>query len=105
MYSFKYQPASRRITTDVVGTYTQLPLMLAWGVTIHKAQGKTFDRVAIDLPYAFAHGQTYVALSRVTSLSGLILRHPLSARHVITDPTVISWLALMRETSRGSAVL
>lgn len=99
MYKFNYNTNSRRITTEVAGTYTQLPLMLAWGITIHKAQGKTFDRVAIDLPQSFAHGQTYVALSRATSLSGIILKSPLTARHIIMDPIINSWINLMRETS------
>jgi hypothetical protein len=99
MFSFDYNSNSRRISSDVVGTYTQLPLMLAWAVTIHKAQGKTFDRVIIDLPQSFAHGQTYVALSRATSLSGIYLRRELTPRHIIMDPTVTSWLTLMRETS------
>ncbi|GAB4026256.1 MAG: hypothetical protein Fur0011_1230 [Candidatus Microgenomates bacterium] len=99
MFSFDYNKKSRRITSDVVGTYTQLPLMLSWAVTIHKAQGKTFDRVIIDLPQSFSHGQTYVALSRVTSLAGVYLRRELTQRHVIMDPTVTSWLTLMRETS------
>lgn len=98
MFSFDYNEKSRRISSDVVGTYTQLPLMLAWAVTIHKAQGKTFERVIIDLPQSFAHGQTYVALSRATSLSGLYLRRPLTPRHIIMDKTVTSWLTLMRET-------
>ena len=102
MFRFDYNPRSRRISSEVVGTYTQLPLMLAWSVTIHKAQGKTFDRVIIDLPQSFAHGQTYVALSRATSLSGVILRRPLTHRHVIMDPVVTSWLTLMRETSAAS---
>jgi len=105
MFKFSYNAKSRRITTEVAGTYTQLPLMLAWGITIHKAQGKTFDRVAIDLPHSFAHGQTYVALSRVTSLSGIILKSPLTSRHVIMDPIVTSWLTLMRETSSSSVIL
>lgn len=99
MFSFDYNEKSRRISSDVVGTYTQLPLMLAWAVTIHKAQGKTFDRVIIDLPQSFAHGQTYVALSRATSLSGIYLRRPLTPHHIIMDPAVTSWLTLMRETS------
>lgn len=99
MFNFTYNDHSRRVSSEVVGTYTQLPLMLAWAVTIHKAQGKTFDRVIIDLPESFAHGQTYVALSRATSLSGIYLRRELTPRHVIMDPTVTSWLTLMRETS------
>ena len=74
MFKFNYNERSRRITTEVSGTYTQLPLILAWGITIHKAQGKTFDRLAIHLPQSFAHGQTYAALSRATSLSSIILK-------------------------------
>jgi len=100
MFRFSYSQNSRRITTEVAGTYTQLPLMLAWGITIHKSQGKTFDRLAIDLPRSFAHGQTYVALSRATSLSGIILKRPLTQQHVVMDPIVSIWLSMMKNTSR-----
>lgn len=100
MYRFSYSESSRRITTEVAGTYTQLPLMLAWGITIHKSQGKTFDRLAIDLPRSFAHGQTYVALSRATSLSGIILKRPLTQSHVIMDPIITTWLTMMKNTSQ-----
>lgn len=96
MYKFCYNKDSGQIETEVAGTYTQLPLILAWSITIHKSQGKTFDRVIIDLPRSFAHGQTYVALSRATSLSGIFLRRPLSARHVIMDPAVSRWLASLK---------
>ncbi|MFH2085595.1 MAG: AAA family ATPase [bacterium] len=99
MFKFNYNAKSGRITTEVAGTYTQLPLMLAWGITIHKAQGKTFDRLAIDLPHSFAHGQTYVALSRATSLNSIILKSPLTARHVIMDSVVTTWLTMLRNTS------
>lgn len=97
MFKFNYSAKSGRITTEVAGTYTQLPLMLAWGITIHKSQGKTFDRLAIDLPQSFAHGQTYVALSRATSLEGIVLKRPLTTRHIIMDPIVTTWLNIMRE--------
>ena len=103
MFKFSYNDKSRRITTEVAGTYTQLPVMLAWGITIHKAQGKTFDRLAIDLPQSFAHGQTYVALSRATSLSSIILKRPLTPRHVIMDPIVTTWLTMLRNTSISSS--
>lgn len=99
MFSYDYSEKSRKITSDVVGTYTQIPLILAWAVTVHKAQGKTFDRVIIDLPQSFAHGQTYVALSRATSLGGLYLRRPITNHHIITDPIIKSWVSLMKETS------
>jgi ATP-dependent exoDNAse (exonuclease V) alpha subunit len=99
MFRFNYHEKSRRITSEVAGTYTQLPLILAWGITIHKSQGKTFDRLAIDLPQSFAHGQTYVALSRATSLEGIVLKRPLTPRHVIMDPIVTTWLTMLRDTS------
>ncbi len=105
MFKFSYNDKSRRITTEVAGTYTQLPLILAWGITIHKSQGKTFERLAIDLPHSFAHGQTYVALSRATSLSGIILKRPLTPHHIIMDPIVTTWLTMLRDTSSTSTIL
>lgn len=102
MFKFNYNDKSRRITTEVAGTYTQLPLILAWGITIHKSQGKTFDRLAIDLPQSFAHGQTYVALSRATSLEGIVLKRPLTTRHIIMDPIVTTWLTMLKNTSLTS---
>lgn len=105
MFRFSYSERSRRITTEVAGTYTQIPLILAWGITIHKSQGKTFDRLAIDLPQSFAHGQTYVALSRATSLEGIVLKRPLTPRHVIMDPIVTTWLTMLRNTTATSTIL
>jgi ATP-dependent DNA helicase PIF1 len=65
---------------------------LAWAITIHKSQGKTFEKVKIDLGAgSFAHGQTYVALSRCTSLENIILSKPLSKSDVITDRIVVDY--------------
>ena len=82
-----------QLASEVIGTFTQYPLMLAWAVTIHKSQGKTFDNVIIDIGSgAFAHGQTYVALSRCTSLEGIVLIKPLLKKHIWTDFKVVDFL-------------
>ncbi|AEE53050.1 ATP-dependent DNA helicase [Haliscomenobacter hydrossis] len=85
------------IQTEVIGTFTQFPLRLAWAVTIHKAQGKTFDRVIIDLGAgAFEHGQTYVALSRCRTLEGIVLRQRIRPQDVLTDMRILDFYQLMR---------
>lgn len=72
---YKFDFVGRKLETEVIGAFTQYPLRLAWAVTIHKSQGLTFDKIIIDLgDGAFAHGQTYVALSRCTSLEGIFLK-------------------------------
>jgi hypothetical protein len=74
--------------------YKQIPLRLAWAVTVHKSQGQTYDEVVIDMGRgAFAPGQTYVALSRVRSLEGLYLSRPISMRDVMVDGNVIRFMA------------
>jgi ATP-dependent DNA helicase PIF1 len=86
--------ATGRVVPRPVGRFTQFPLKLAWAMTIHKSQGKTFERVIIDLGQgAFAHGQSYVALSRCTTLEGITLRRAVTGRDLMVDPEVREFLS------------
>jgi hypothetical protein len=79
---------SKEVSEEVVGTFTQYPLKLAWAITIHKSQGLTFERAIIDAQAAFAHGQVYVALSRCKSFEGIVLRSRIAPSSVKTDLVV-----------------
>ncbi len=79
---------SKEIKETVEGVFRQYPVRLAWAITIHKSQGLTFEHAIIDASHSFAHGQTYVALSRCKSLEGLILSHPLTMDAIISDRIV-----------------
>lgn len=90
---FEHYSDGESISTEQVGSYTQYPLVLAWAVTIHKSQGKTFDRVLVDVGWgAFAHGQMYVALSRCTTLDGIVLRKPFKIKDIIVDDCVVDFV-------------
>lgn len=80
--------ASKEIKETVEGVFRQYPLRLAWAITIHKSQGLTFEHAIIDVSHSFAHGQTYVALSRCKSLEGMVLSEPLGRQAIISDSTV-----------------
>lgn len=83
---FKYTLEGTEIISESVGSFTQYPIRLAWAVTIHKSQGKTFDNVEIDIGNGtFASGQLYVALSRCTSFEGISLKRNLQKHHILTD--------------------
>ena len=80
---------TKAISEEKIGSFTQMPLRLAWSITIHKSQGLTFERAIIDAQGAFAHGQTYVALSRCKSLEGLVLKSKIDSSQIINDQNVL----------------
>jgi ATP-dependent DNA helicase PIF1 len=90
---YKFSVANGVINSNPAGSFTQYPFRLAWAVTIHKSQGKTFERVVIDMGRgAFASGQTYVALSRCTSFEGIRLSVPIGKHHIRTDARIYKFL-------------
>lgn len=89
---YTYDEKEKRIKEIVLGTFKQFPLKLAWALTVHKSQGLTFNKVVMDFSGgAFSSGQTYVALSRCTSLEGITLCQNLSARDIIVNPAVVDF--------------
>jgi ATP-dependent exoDNAse (exonuclease V) alpha subunit len=90
---FRFFIEDGKLCTEPIGSFRQYPLMLAWAVTIHKSQGKTFEKVIIDIGKgSFAHGQTYVALSRCTTLDGIILKKPILKKHIWSDYRIPNFL-------------
>jgi ATP-dependent exoDNAse (exonuclease V) alpha subunit len=90
---YRFALEGSHIQSEPVGTFEQYPFRLAWAVTIHKSQGKTFERVTIDIGRgAFAGGQVYVALSRCTTFEGITLKTPIRREHIHTDPRVRAFM-------------
>ena len=89
---------TREIQEEIIGTFKQFPLRLAWAITIHKSQGLTFDKAVIDAQGAFAHGQVYVALSRCKTLDGLVFRSPVPHRGIGADKSVSDFMERVQES-------
>lgn len=107
---YTWNNEEKKIEEKVTGTFKQYPLKLAWAITIHKSQGQTFQRVIADVGFSFAPGQVYVALSRCTSMNGLILKSKIKPQSIITDSRVIQFsknevpeTLILEELQRGKA--
>ena len=98
---YKFNKEKNKIEDVIIGTFTQYPLKLAWAITIHKSQGLTFDNVIVDLDRgAFAAGQLYVALSRCTSIEGLILSTKVRQSDIIVKQEVIDYYSKMNDKAQ-----
>jgi hypothetical protein len=94
---YNLDPKTLEIKENIVGTFRQVPLRLAWAITIHKSQGLTFDKAIIDAQAAFAYGQVYVALSRCRTLEGMVLSRPLTPAAIKTDPDIVRFSRKAKE--------
>ncbi|MDG2151839.1 MAG: helix-turn-helix domain-containing protein, partial [Polaribacter sp.] len=103
--NYSINEETKELKEDIVGSFKQIPLRLAWAITIHKSQGLTFEKAIIDAEASFAHGQTYVALSRCTSLEGLVLKTPISSNAIINDKTVSTFNETVEENHPDETIL
>ncbi len=93
MFRFFYNEESGALDSESIGSFTQYPLRLAWAVTIHKSQGKTFPKIIVDIGRGtFSHGQVYVALSRCTTLEGIVLKKPILKKHIFMDWRIVQFM-------------
>ncbi len=102
---FTLNEETKEVQEELIGTFHQLPLKLAWAITIHKSQGLTFERVIIDAQAAFAHGQVYVALSRCKSFEGIVLRTEIKSSSVKTDTVVRNYSQQTKDNNPDEAQL
>ncbi len=93
LFHYVFNSKTEKIDIEKLGSFTQFPLRLAWAVTIHKSQGKTFDRIIIDIGRGtFTSGQMYVALSRCTTMEGIVLKKKIEKRHIFMDRKVVEFM-------------
>jgi uncharacterized protein YpbB len=97
---YQYNPEKDQIEEEEIGSFKQYPIRLAWAITIHKSQGLTFQKAIIDAGASFAPGQVYVALSRLTSLSGLVLYSRIQPHSINTDTRVLEFTRLEKEAGQ-----
>ncbi len=102
---YSYNSESDTVDEEELGSFSQFPIRLAWAITIHKSQGLTFDRAIIDAGASFASGQVYVALSRLSSLEGLVLRSKISPSSISTDTKVVDFSQQEREEEKDLPAL
>ena len=99
--SYKINKKTKTVETEVIGSFKQFPLKLAWAVTVHKSQGLTFDEVAVDAAKSFTYGQVYVALSRCRTMEGLHLISQIPSQKIKADPLVKAYLDSISEDGRA----
>uniref|UniRef100_UPI003216D70B helix-turn-helix domain-containing protein n=1 Tax=uncultured Draconibacterium sp. TaxID=1573823 RepID=UPI003216D70B len=104
-YKYSINKETGEIKEEIEGQFSQVPLKLAWAITIHKSQGLTFEKAIIDAEASFAHGQVYVALSRCKTLAGMVLSSPIGDRSIINDGTVSGFIRGVEENQPGEKEL
>lgn len=92
VFKYDFDEEAKALTTSKIGSFTQYPLRLAWALTVHKSQGKTFDNIIVDLGVTFTPGQMYVALSRCTSIQGLVLKKKVTPSNIFIDRRIVNFI-------------
>ncbi|HBK71472.1 MAG TPA: helicase, partial [Flavobacteriaceae bacterium] len=103
--SYTIDEKTKEIKDTISGSFSQIPLRLAWAITIHKSQGLTFEKAIIDAEASFAHGQTYVALSRCKSLEGIVLKTQIKDHSIISDTKVDSFTKKIEKHQPDDTIL